>query len=465
MRILIAVLFVIFSSISLKAEKKMNFIFILVDDLGWNNLGCFGSPFFETPYLDQLSKSSMKFTQAYAAHPVCSPTRAAIMSGKNPARIKITDWIPGMGDKKGKLNTPKILKHLPQEEVTIAEALKNKGYKTFYAGKWHLGGHEGYLPTDQGFDTNYGGGHYGGPPGGYYAPWKNEHMPTKGKDGEYLTDHLTDRSIEFMKENKDNPFFLYLSYYNIHTPIQPCKRHMDYFKSKKNIPAKKLVKEHNAMSRVSQDNLELASMIYAMDENVGRLVKKVKELGLDENTVIIFTSDNGGLATKSKGGPNSVYPLRGSKGWCYEGGIRIPTMIKVPGLTDKGAENDFPVVSMDFYPTILELAGMELMPKQHVDGISMVPLLKGKKSLDRQDILFHYPHYHGSTWTPGSAIRSGDWKLIEFYDFNKVELYNLKEDQGEQNNLAKKYPEKTKELLKRLKAIQKDNGAELPTPK
>ena len=447
------------TSMNLFAAQKPNIIFILVDDLSWNNLGCFGSPFFETPELDKLSKSAMRFTQAYAAHPVCSPTRAAIMTGKNPARIKITDWIPG---KKGeyKLLAPKIKGELPANELTIAEVLKKNGYKTFYAGKWHLGG-DGSLPENHGFDINIGGGHFGSPPGGYYGPFtKNKHMKPY-KKGDYLTDVLTDECIAFMNKNKDQPFFMYFSMYNVHTPIQACKKHINYFKEKANRPKEKVHKDHDCMVRHSQDNIELASMVYAMDENIGRLLKKVKSLGIDKNTVIIFTSDNGGFSMKKTSGPNTVYPLRGGKGWCYEGGIRVPTMIYVPGLTEGNKSSNVPTVSMDFYPTILELAGIELMPEQHIDGISMLKMIKGEK-INREKILWHYPHYHGSNWTPGSAIRHGDWKLIDFYHYEKIELYNLKDDPGEQNNLANKMPEKVKEMHEQLKLMLKENKADMP---
>lgn len=449
------------------AKQPPNFVFILVDDLGWKDLGCYGSEFYETPNIDRLASKSMLFTDAYASCPVCSPTRASIMTGKYPSRLNITDWIPGQDPKNKKLLGPEDLDEMPLEEVTIAETMKSNGYKTFFAGKWHLGD-EGFFPEDQGFEINKGGHHRGGPPGGYYSPYKNPRL-TNGPEGEYLTDRLTNESINFLQENKENPFFLYLSFYSVHTPIQASKKHIEKFQDKANRifgergPEK--IDEHEGFTIAEQYNPAYASMVYAMDENVGRLLDMIDELGLAENTTIIFTSDNGGLSTvtKNRTAPTSVRPLRGGKGWGYEGGIRVPLIIKSTAENSKG-KNNVPVISNDFYPTILELAGLPLMPDQHVDGISIVPLLDGDKELDRDAIFWHYPHYHGSSWTPGAAIRSGDWKLVEFYDYEKTELYNLKDDLGETNDLSKKHTSKVKELKARLKKMQKETGAKFPVP-
>jgi len=458
------------TSCSQKYREKPNVLFILVDDLGWNDLGCYGSTFHESPNLDKLAASAVKFTNAYSAHPVCSPTRAAIMTGKNPARIGITDWIPGRGDKKQKLKTPKILNELPLEEYTIAEAFRDNGYKTFFAGKWHLGD-VGFLPTDQGFDINMGGNHTGQPRGGYYSPYKNPQLPD-GPKGEYLTDRLTNETIKFIENSKvtGKPFFAYLAYYAVHTPIQACKRHLAKFKKKaKTLPAAPdsgYVREHDGWTKTQQNNPAYASMIYAMDENVGRLIKKLKELGIYDNTIIVFTSDNGGLSTLFwKGAPTSIYPLRAGKGWCYEGGIRVPLIIKPATNKDKAKVVDQPVVSMDLYPTLVDLAGIKPVPDQYVDGTDLVPAMQGKQ-LKREAIFWHYPHYHGSAWTPGSSIREGDWALIEFYEYgNKVELYNIKNDIGEKTDLSEKYPERTKSMLNKLREMQKATGAKLPVLK
>jgi len=447
---------------------KPNFVFILVDDLGGRDLGCYGSTFYETPNLDSFAESAMRFTDAYATCPVCSPTRASILTGKYPARVGITDWIPGSGrGKNKKLLAPEDIHELPLEEVTIAERLKQAGYKTFFAGKWHLG-KEGFYPEDQGFDINKGGWDVGSPRGGYYAPYVNPRLE-QGPEGEYLTDRLVNESMAFLEDSKNDPFLLYLSFYTVHTPIQPCKRHHQKFVDK----AEKMygdsespyMAERNGFTKMRQDNTGYASMVHAMDENVGRLLKKLDELGLSKNTVVIFTADNGGLATKAnKSHPTSNTPLRASKGWCYEGGIRVAGIIRAPGITKPGATCGVPITSTDYYPTMLELAGLPLNPKQHADGVSLVPVLKGDEKLGRDAIYWHYPHYHGSTWAPGAAVRQGDWKLVEFYEEGIAELYNLKSDIAEREELSSQHPEKKEELRKLLKRWQKEIGAELPVP-
>ncbi|MBD3267839.1 sulfatase-like hydrolase/transferase, partial [bacterium] len=355
--------------------------------------------------------------------------------------------------------------HMPLEEVTIAEALQKQNYKTFFAGKWHLGD-KGYFPEDQGFDINKGGHHKGSPPGGYYSPYKNPKLDD-GPKGEYLTDRLTDESIQFMKENTNDPFFLYLSFYTVHTPIQACKRHLGKFKTKAAQlpqPGPDDKQEHEGLTKMRQDDPAYASMVYAMDENIGRVLEALDDLGLRENTIVVFTSDNGGLSTRGRRGyPTCNLPLRAGKGWCYEGGIRVPMILRAPGVTKPGSTCSFPVISNDFYPTLLELAGYDLMPGQHQDGESLVPLLQGEDALDREAIYWHYPHYHGSTWTPGAAVRAGDWKLIEFYHYQKVELYNLKEDPGEKNDLAAQMPAKARELQDKLHRWQNEMGAKMPT--
>jgi arylsulfatase A-like enzyme len=455
------------STLFAKPQNKPNFLFILVDDLGWSDLGCYGSQFYETPNLDRFALSAVRFTDAYASCPVCSPTRASIMTGKYPARLNITDWIPGSHTKKRKLLTPDDIHQLPHEEVTIAERLKEAGYKTFFAGKWHLGD-EGFFPEDQGFDINRGGHHRGSPPGGYYSPYRNPKL-SNGPKGEYLTDRLTNESIAFLEKNKDNNFLLYLSFYTVHTPIQPCKRHHDRFEDK----AKEMygdskspyVQERNGWTKLRQDNTGFASMVHAMDENVGRLLDTLSELGLDKDTVVIFTSDNGGLATKPREGtPTSNTPLRASKGWCYEGGIRVPTMIRVPGVTRPGTTCAVPVTSTDYYPTMLELADLPLNPQQHADGASLLPLLKGGSTLNRKNVFWHYPHYHGSTWAPGAAMRQGDWKLVEFYEEGIAELYNVTLDIGEKQELSARYPEKKQQLRQALRDWQKKINAQMPRP-
>ncbi len=448
-------------------DNQHNFVFFLVDDLGWADVATFGSTYHETPNIDALAASGMKFTQGYAACPVCSPTRASIVTGRHPVRVDITDWIPGSTYKRSwnpRFTDVEDRDNLALEEVTIAEALKEGGYQTFFAGKWHLGD-EGHLPTDQGFDFNIGGNDKGSPPGGYYSPWKNPYLKSKKKD-EYLTERLTEESIAFMeKRKKDQPFLLYLSYYNVHTPIQPYKKRLPHYEEK----AKRMFKdspepivEHRGVSNPRQDDPKFASMVAAVDDSVGAILKSLKDLGLEDNTTVIFFSDNGGLATKPTPGPTSNLPLRSGKGWLYEGGIREPTIVRSPGLTQAGSVCDTPIVSMDFYPTMLELAGLPLRPQVHNDGQSIVSLLKGQSPKKDRTFYWHYPHYHGSTWTPGAAIREGDWKLIAFYEYQKVELFNIREDIGEQNELSTKFPKKTKELQAKLEAWQKKMNAKMP---
>ena len=451
---------------ALIAVKQTNFVFFLVDDMGWADIGANGSTFHETPNIDRLAKSGMRFTQGYAAGSVCSPTRASIMTGKHPVRVDITDWIPGQPNRAtNPLLHPEDRSHLPLEEVTLAEVLKDHGYQTFFGGKWHLGD-KGQWPTDQGFDINIGGHDRGSPPGGYYSPWSNPALKAK-RPGEYLTERLTEESVKFLEErDKTRPFLLYLSYYNIHTPIQAYKKHIDHYKAKaaKAFEGKTPTEpEHDGINRTRQDNPALASMVAAVDDSVGLLLAKLTELKLDESTVVIFFSDNGGLSTLSRPGPGCNLPLRAGKGWLYEGGVREPTIIRAPGVTQPGSVSHKPMVSMDFFPTMLDLASLPLQPKRHIDGQSLIPQLKGNDS-GMRTFYWHYPHYHGSAWKPGASIRDGDWKLIEFYHYKNFELYNLADDPGERQNLAKAKPTKAKLLRAKLLAWQKQMRAKMPLP-
>lgn len=446
-------------------QQKPNILFILVDDLGWTDLDVYGSRFYETPNLKRLAAEGMRFTQAYSASPVCSPTRAAIMSGKHPARLNITDWIPGLDPRDRKLLGPHDRHQLPLNETTIAETLKKAGYHTLFAGKWHLGA-EGYYPEQQGFDINKGGHEKGSPSGGYYVPYNNPKLQD-GATGEYLTDRLTDETIDFMQTH--TPFFAFLSFYTVHTPIQACKRHHAYYlnklEKKTANSSKAYRREGDGWTKLKQDRTDYASMVAAMDENIGRLLDHLQKSGLKQNSVIVFTSDNGGLSTLyRKNAPTSTLPLRAGKGWCYEGGIRVPLILCAPGITQPETVCKTPVTSMDFYPTLLELCGLPLKPDQHVDGKSLVPLLKRKTKSLRRNLYWHYPHYHGSAWEPGAAIRQQEWKLIEFYQDNRLELYNLSEDIGEQNDLAKQFPQKTDSLRQALLKWQKRVNAQLPSP-
>lgn len=447
----------------------MNFVFFLVDDLGWADVGAFGSTFYETPGIDALAASGMRFTQGYAACPVCSPTRASILTGRHPVRVGITDWIPG--NQPDPAMNPRFQQvhdrnELALEETTVAEVLRDAGYQTFFAGKWHLGG-EGWLPTDQGFQFNKGGFHAGSPPGGYYAPWKNPYLPEQ-RPGEYLTERLTEECVAFLKGRQPKqPFFLYLSYYNVHTPIQPYQKRYPHFVAKADqlfADEAAPLEERRGVSRSRQDNPEYASMVAAVDDSVTSILQTLEQLQLTDNTAVIFFSDNGGLCTLRRPAPTSNLPLRSGKGWLYEGGIREPLIVRVPQLTRPGSVCTHPVVSMDFFPTILELAGLPARPDLAADGLSLVPLLRGEPALPHRQLVWHYPHYHGSLWTPGAAVRDGDWKLIEFYEFGDAELYNLQDDPGERQNLAAAEPRKLAELRSQLSRWQHQMQASLPQP-
>ena len=435
-----------------------NVIFILVDDLGWNDLGYTGSKFYESPNIDTLSNYSFQFTNAYSASPVCSPTRASIMTGKHPSRVNITDWIPGNDPKDKPLLGPQDLDALPLEEITIAEELKSSGYNTFYVGKWHLGS-QGSYPEDHGFDINIGGFEKGSPMGGYYSPYKNPKL-SDGPEGEYLTDRLTDEALGLIN-NRDSskPFALFLSYYNVHTPIQANLEYVDYFKEKLSRMNDNVVKtrdEGDALTRLNQTDAEYASMVYAVDENIGKLINGLKDNGLYEKSLIIFTSDNGGLSTLKRVAPTSVYPLRAGKGWLYEGGIKIPQLIKLPGNIEKEIVDDI-TVSYDLFPTILDVAGIRNENK--IDGISLIPRLLEKSKIDRENVYWHFPHYHGSLWKPGSAIRSGDWKLIFDYESNEAKLFDLKEDPSELNDISNLFNEEKERLIVELEKMKKETNA------
>lgn len=463
----IPVLFFLFLACTPTDQKfdKPNVLFILVDDLGWKDLSCYGSLFYETPNIDRLATMGFRFSQAYSAHPVCSPTRAAIMTGKHPTRLNITDWIPGQNPKGRKFLGPNDLQALPLEEKTIAEALKEDGYKTFFAGKWHLGD-EGFFPEDQGFEINKGGHHKGSPPGGYYSPYKNPKLED-GPKGEQLTDRLTDESIRFINQNKQTPFLLYLSYYTVHTPIQAHRDYLSKFQAKKKTLQDTLAikrKEQGGFTVQNQYNADYASMVFALDQNVGRLIDHLEKEDLLDNTLVIFTSDNGGLTTLEKEqrtAPTSVFPLRAGKGWAYEGGIRVPLIVKTPKNQEAKIINT-PVVSMDFYPTILEYSNIPIQPKQHPDGISLKPLLEGKTDKAHSLMVWDFPHYHGSGWTPGRALRKGPWKLVYFFEENRYELYHLKQDPGEKIDLASEQPVKLEEMKKILNQWAEDINAQTP---
>ena len=449
-------------------RRKPNFVFFLIDDLGRQDLGCYGSAFYETPHIDRLAAQGMRFTNAYAACPVCSPTRASIMTGKYPARLGITDWI-------GAPQEPTAYReYLPLEEVTIAEALKEADYATGFVGKWHLATRDAdrakYYPDRQGFDLNVGGDHSGSPPT-YFRPYEKgnrrlETMPADGPEGEYLTDRLTDESLKFLEANRDRAFLLYLSHYAVHTPLESRKDLAAKYEAKaKGLPEPKGPRVESVYgpykTRLVQDHPVYAGMVQSVDESVGRVLKKLGDLGLERDTIVIFMSDNGGLSTVAREGPTCNLPLRAGKGWLYEGGIRVPMIVKWPGVVPAGSECHEPVVSTDFYPTMLEMADLPLRPEQHIDGLSLVPLLRGTGTPARDAIYWHYPHYHGSGSRPSGAVRAGDHKLIEWCEDGRLELYDLRYDPGERNDLAATMPEKADELRRRLNTWRVEVGARM----
>lgn len=461
--------------------KKPNIIFILIDDMGWKDLSCCGSTFYETPHIDQLAAQGMRFTDAYASCPVCSPTRASVMTGKYPATVGITDWINWGGSlhpAQGRLIDVPYLKDLPTCEHTVAGALKEAGYATWHVGKWHLGG-EGHMPQDHGFDVNIGGCQTGSPGhGGYFSPWsipvlENADVP----EGTYLTDYLTDQAIEQIRNKGEAPFFLNLWYYSVHTPIQAKPDKIKKYEAKTTamgLDTQKTFeegefypcehkKDKRILRRLIQSDPIYAAMIESLDENIGRLMSALEETGEMDNTLIIFTSDNGGLAT-SEGSPTCNAPLAEGKGWMYEGGTREPLFVKWPGVVEPGAVCHTPVTTPDFYPTMLEAAGADGNPDHQVDGVSIMPLLKGVGALKREAIFWHYPHYGNQGGTPGASVRKGDYKLINFFEDDRLELYNLREDPGEARNLTEARPDLARELKELLSAWQKKVEAKIPQP-
>lgn len=455
-------------------HRRPNILLILLDDFGWRDLACYGSTFYETPVGDRLAAEGMLFTDAYAACPVCSPTRASILTGKYPATVGVTDYIDWSGrwhPTRGRLVDVPYLKQLPLEELNLARALGEAGYQTWHVGKWHLGG-QGFYPDDQGFDANIGGYEAGLPEGGYFAPWKVPNLPD-AEPGTYLTDLITDEALRLLRErDTSRPYFLNLWHYAVHTPIQAPKELVEKYREK----AKRLgldqldpieegeffpmenKKNQRVARRKFQSDPVYAAMIENLDTNIGRVLNEV-----GEDTIVIFTSDNGGLST-AEGSPTCNHPLAEGKGWMYEGGTREPLIVRWPGRVQAGSVCHAPVTSPDLYPTLLEAAGLPLRPEQHVDGKSFLPALEGDTSFDRGPLFWHYPHYGNQGGTPGSSIRDGDWKLIEFFEDGRLELYNLREDIGEARNLVTENPEKTGELHSKLKAWRESIEAKIPQP-
>lgn len=451
-RFLLAAAAIAVSPLATRAADRLNVVLIVADDLGWADLGCYGSKYHRTPHLDRLAADGMRFTQAYAAAPVCSPTRAAIISGRHPARVGITDWLPGRADRSDqKLLRPPLANELPADLPTLPGALQKAGYVTGHIGKWHLGG-KGAGPTDRGFDVNVAGNQAGSPLS-YFAPYvgKNGNVIPgleEAPKGEYLTDRLAAEAERFLDANRDKPFFLYLPHYAVHIPM----------KAKADLTAK-----YKAGPPGRQGNPVYAAMLESLDDAVGRVRQKLDDLKVADRTLVIFTSDNGGLCTLE--GPNTPptinAPLREGKGFLYEGGIRVPLIVRWPGVTKAGSESATPVVSTDFMPTVLEACGIR--GTEQLDGVSLVPLLKGG-AIDREALHWHYPHYSNQGGKPSGAIRAGNWKLIEFFEDGRRELFDLKTDPGENRNLAEVKPEVVQKLGDQLVAWRTAVGAKMPEP-
>lgn len=437
------------------AEPRPNVVLILADDLGWADLGCYGSKFHQTPHLDRMASEGVRFTQAYSACPVCSPTRAAVLTGKYPQRFNLTDWLPGRADLPAqRLKRPVIRQELPLEAVTLAEVLQQAGYVTGHIGKWHLGG-EGFEPTKQGFLQNVGGDHTGTPLS-YFAPFQRngKFMPglENAPEGEYLTDRFAAEAEKFLDQHHDKPFFLYLPHNAVHTPLRARADKIALFQA-----------AADKLGIGTQRNPVYAAMQASLDDAVGRVLKKLDDLKLTEKTLVIFTSDNGGLATlEGMPAPATINsPLREGKGYLYEGGIRVPLLVKWPGRI-KPAVNATAACSIDLFPTITEACLGK--PAADVDGVSLLPLLERGEALAARDLFWHYPHYANQGSRPGAAVRSGEFKLIEFYENGRHELFNVVQDAGEGRNLAVAQPALVKELAGKLDAWRKQVDARMMTP-
>lgn len=438
-------------------DKPWNVVIFMVDDLGWTDLSGYGSDYHQTPEVDRLAADGLKFNRAYAATNCCSPTRGALLTGLYPARTHLTDWIPGWRAQYGKfkLLDPAWTPRLELKYTTLPEALREAGYATYHLGKWHLGD-EAHYPEHQGFDRNIGGNSYGAPRsyhfpyGGVAMDWDSV-LPAEQREGRYLTDRLADEAVELINRTTDQPFFMYFSFYAVHTPV-------------KNQGKPELVKKYQALPRgAHQRNPNYAAMMESMDDAVGRVRSELERTGMADRTIIIFTSDNGAVARDI----SSNLPLRGQKGQHWEGGERVPTIIHWPGVTTPGSTTDEPIITMDFYPTLLEGIGIVPATKfgEGTDGMSLLPVLRNPRTrLDRDALYWHYPHYNVLIGFPYGTVRTRDYKLIEYYEDNRVELYHLADDLGEQHDLAAHHPALVKRLRTQLHEFRDRTGAQMPLP-
>ena len=473
MRELAIVLLVVFAAgpVSAQPASPPNIVLILIDDLGWRDIGVAGSTFYETPNIDRLASEGARFTRFYTASPVCSPTRSSIQTGRNPARLHITNWIGG--EERGRLlQEADYRRALPLDETTLAEALAPAGYTSGYIGKWHLGVPPA-MPRDQGYAVTVAVNH-AGQPGAYFPPYGKEGTPTKVPDldedppGTYLTDRLTDEAVTFIEAQRKGPFFLMLAHYTVHTPLQAQPELTEKYKARVSAlppldgPAFRS-EGSGAQTRQRQDHAVYAAMVEAMDRSVGRVLDTLARLDLTRNTIVVFMSDNGGLSTvqNSTSGPTSNLPLRAGKGWLYEGGIRAPFIVRWPGRVKAGSTIDTPGITDDVLPTLVEMAGVTRAGGRELDGVSLAPLFEGRTIAPRP-LFWHFPHYHGSGHTPAGAVRSGQYKLIEWFEDGRTELYDLQADEGERHDLAGTMPEKAKELRAMLQSWRTRVGAGMP---
>ena len=441
-----------------------SFVFILADDLGCRDLSIAGSTYYETPNIDRIAREGMRFEQGYATCQVCSPSRASILTGKYPARLRITDWIGAKTGyewtRNGRIVPVAYRRNLPHDDISLAEAMREAGYKTFFAGKWHLGG-EGSLPTDHGFEINRGGHHRGSPPGGFFVPYHNPKLED-GPAGESLPLRLGNETAKFIESVGEQPFFAYLSFYSVHAPIQTTPALWKKYRDKalkKPQPKERFIIDRTLPVRQVQDCPIYAGMMESMDDAVGIELRALDRLGLADNTIVIFTSDNGGVSSGDAFSTSNL-PFRGGKGRQWEGGIREPYYIKAPGVPG-GSVCSTPVMGTDFYPTILELAGLSLRPQQHVDGVSLVPLLKGG-TISKRPLFWHYPHYGNQGGDPSSIMREGNWKLIHYWEDGHDELYNLATDVVEHSDVAASNRKRVIAMRRRLDAWLLETEAMIP---
>ena len=453
---------------STAAWAKPSFVIFLVDDLGYMDIGAYNpDSFYDTPNVDALAASGMKFTDGYAANPVCSPTRFGIQTGRYPTRKNATNFFSGK--RGGMFASAPLHDRLDLEEVTIAEALKDEGYATFFAGKWHLGPTEDFWPEAQGYDVNAGGHKSGGPYGGkkYFSPYGNPRL-TDGPAGEHLPDRLASEACTFIETNQNKPFLTFISFYSVHTPLIGRPDLVEKYKARAakingiEFGDEEMVWPKNKASRkvrILQKHAVYAAMVEAMDLAVGKVLAQLKTLGIEEKVVVAFTSDNGGLST-SEGSPTSNLPYRGGKGWLYEGGIREPFIIRWPGVTKPGSISSHPVMSTDFFPTFVKAAGGAVKGVGPIDGVDLMPLLKGGNTLNREALYWHYPHYSNQGGFPGGAIRIGNLKLLERYEDGSITLYDLSKDPGEKMDVSEQHRDRVQYMRKKLHAWYREVDAE-----